>query len=95
MNQASQELYDANLNQLIDQVSIHHAALMRCPQFSGHLRITSDHLALVVDEDDSVVITRNFDLNDAFILQRLRGLITTMQEIMPASSAFETTGGAA
>lgn len=91
MTQASQALYELNLNDLIDQVATHHAALMRCRQFSGHMNVTGDHIELVVDEDDAVLLTRKFDLNDKFILQRLRGVITTMQEIMPASSAFETT----
>lgn len=95
MTQASQELYQQNLNDLIDQVTTHHAALMRCHQFSGHMNISADLLELVVDESDAVLLTRKLDLNDKFILQRLRGLITTMQEIMPASSAFVTAGGVA
>ena len=90
MNPATQDLYQQNLNDLLEQVINHHSALLRCKQFSGHLTFSGDWVELVVDEGDAVVITRKFDLSDKFVMERLRGVITTMQELLPATSAVPT-----
>lgn len=90
-----QQMHALNLNALIHQVSVHHAALMRCQQFSGRLRVAGDNLELSVGEDDTVLLALKMNLKDPFILDRLSGAISTMQSIMPAYVAHETTGGAA
>lgn len=95
MTDTTQHLYRQNLNDLLDQVSHHHCALLRSKKFSGHLTVRGDSVDLVIDEADEVILARKFDLNDKHVMERLRGTINTMQEIMPAASALVPHGGAA
>ena len=95
MTDTTQHLYRQNLNDLLDQVSHHHCALLRSKKFSGHLTVRGDSVDLVIDEADEVILARKFDLTDKHVMERLRGTINTMQEIMPAASALVPHGGAA
>ncbi|MCK7458470.1 hypothetical protein [Idiomarina aminovorans] len=97
MANTAQQLPDvrqSTLNDLIRQVSNHHAALLRTRQFCGQILIDGFAMRVKVEEDDAILLVRNVEFDDPLAIERLKSIIKTLQQLMPVTAAF-TSGGAA
>mgnify|MGYP006397775355 FL=1 len=88
------DVRQSTLNDLIEQASNYHAALLRTRQFSGQILIDEYAFRIKIEEDDAVLLVRSVEFDDPLAIERMKSIIRTMQQLMPATAAF-TVGGAA
>lgn len=86
------DVRQSTLNDLIEQASNHHAALLRTRQFSGEILIDKHAFRIKIEEDDAILIARNIEFDDSMAIARLTSIIRTMQQLMPATAAFSVGG---
>lgn len=86
------DVRQSTLNDLIEQASNHHAALLSTRQFSGEILIDEYAFRIKIEEDDAVLIARSIEFDDSMAIARLTSIIRTMQQLMPATAAFSVGG---
>lgn len=86
------DVRQSTLNDLIEQASNHHAALLRTRQFSGEILTDEYAFRIKIEEDDAILIARNIEFDDSMAIARLTSIIRTMQQLMPATAAFSVGG---
>lgn len=86
------DVRQSTLNDLIEQASNHHAALLRTRQFSGEILIDEYAFRIKIEEDDAILIARSIEFDDPLAIARLTSIIRTMQQLMPATAAFSVGG---
>lgn len=86
------DVRQSTLNDLIEQASNHHAALLRTRQFSGEILIDEHAFRIKIEEDDAVLIARNVNFIEPLAIERMQSLVRTMQQLMPATAAFSVGG---
>ncbi|NWO06906.1 MAG: hypothetical protein HLX50_14775 [Alteromonadaceae bacterium] len=86
------DVRQSTLNDLIEQASNHHAALLRTRQFSGEILIDKYAFRIKIEEDDAILIARSIEFDDPMAIARLTSIVRTMQQLMPATAAFSVGG---